>query len=274
MGKVRAPVVDEIFYPGEPEALAESVKALLDRSSVAAAGAGALIVPHAAYSLAGGLLADGFRAASGRGIKRVVFLAPMHRDAGNKVVLPESQAFLTPLGQVPVDLAAVGELEGWSTAIVRSDVPHLEEHSVEVCLPFVQVVFPEAAIVPILLGRLPFGLVRALAVGLNTTMEATWGSTLLIASTNLNGEAGGLREANAFLRALGAGRAGKPQRAAARAAAILEAAHCGRVTACGACAVATLLLLAPASGEPRLLGRADSGREAPRRTYYASIALG
>lgn len=280
MHKVRAAVVDEIFYPAEPRALADAVKGLLAGSDVAEGAAWALILPHAAYSLAGGLLAAGFRAAARRSVERVVLLAPMHRDAGNKIVLPESHAFMTPLGEVPVDSVLVGELEGWSTAIVRSDLPHLEEHSVEVCLPFVQVAFPRAAIVPILVGRTPSGLVRTLARALRTALGPVpgpaWDRTLVIASTNLNGETGGLREANAFLRALGAAAQGPLPRATARAAAVLEAAQSGRVTACGAWAVATLLELAPAASEPRLLARGDSGRAkgaAPRRTYYASLAL-
>jgi len=60
----------------------------------------------------------------------------------------------------------------------------------------------------------------------------------------------------------------------ARAAAILEGTRSSRITACGAYPVATLLELAPASGTARLLGRGDSGKEAPRRTYYAAVALG
>jgi predicted class III extradiol MEMO1 family dioxygenase len=280
MRKVRGPVVDEIFYPSDPRALTEAVTGLLGASRIAAGEAAALVLPHAAYPIAGGLLAAGFRAACARRIRRVLFLAPMHRDAGNQVVLPESQAFLTPLGEVPVDTERTAELEGWSTAFVRSDVPHLEEHSVEVCLPFVQVAFPDASIVPVLVGQVPAGLLRTLGRALNTILDGSWDTTLAIASTNLNGESGGLREANAFLRAMGAlgaqgaTGAGRAPRPAARAAAMLEAAHSGRVTACGACAVASLLELAPAAGEPRLLGRGDSGNEAPRRTYYAAIAIG
>lgn len=274
MRKVRAPVVDEIFYPAEPEPLAEAVQGLLDGCGVAEGEAAALILPHAAYSLAGALLAAGFRAARSRRVERVVFLAPVHRDPGNKIVLPESHAFLSPLGEIAVDVATVDALEGWSTAIVRSDLPHLEEHSVEVCLPFVQVLFPDASIVPILVGRIPPGLVRTLARALASVLAPRWDSTLLVACTNLNGDTGGLRESNAFLSALGATRRGRSLRATARAAAILEGARSGRVTACGAYCVATLLELAPAAGAPRLLGRADSGQEAPRRTYYASIALG
>ncbi len=272
MKKVRAPVVDEIFYPAEAEALAAQVRSLLERCDLPKSEASALILPHAAYSLVGGLLAAGFCAAGGRRVERVVFLAPVHRDAGNKIVLPESHAFLTPLGEAAVDAETVEALEGWSTAIVRSDMPHLEEHSVEVCLPFVQVVFPSATIVPILLGRIPQGLVRTLAHALASVLAPRRDSTLVIASTNLNGDSGGLREADRFLRAVGAA-GGRSVRATARSAAIIEGVRSGRITACGALAVATLLELAPAAAAVRLLGRGDSGQEAPTRTYYAALAL-
>jgi AmmeMemoRadiSam system protein B len=272
--KVRAPVVDDIFYPAEREALEEAVRGLLGRSAAAPGEAPALVLPHAAYAIVGDLLAAGFCSASRRRIERAVILAPMHRDAGNRVVLPESSAFLTPLGETAVDEETIGELEGWSTAIIRSDVPHLEEHAVEVCLPFIQVLFPGASVIPILVGRAPAGLLKTVGRALTNAFGERWDSTLLVASTNLNGDSGGLREANAFLNALGVTKGRRGVRASARAAAIVEGARRGRITACGAHAVAALLELAPASGEPRLLARGDSGDEAPRRTYYGAVALG
>ncbi len=274
MRKVRAPVVDDIFYPAERAALDDAVRGLLGRSAAAPGEAPALVLPHAAYSIAGDLLASGFLSASRRRIERAVIFAPMHRDAGNRVVLPESSAFLTPMGETAVDEKTIGELEGWSTAIIRNDVPHLEEHAVEVCLPFINILFPGASVVPILVGRAPAGLLKTVGRALTTALGGLWDSTLLVASTNLNGDSGGLRAANSFLSALGVTRARRRVRASARAAAIIEGARSGRITACGAYPVATLLELAPAAGLPRLLARGDSGDEAPRRTYYGAVALG
>jgi AmmeMemoRadiSam system protein B len=273
MQKVRAPVVDEIFYPADREELASLVRRMLDGSSVAPADSSALVVPHAAYSIAGEVLAAGFRAAASREVERVVILAPMHRDPGPNVVLPESQAFLTPLGEAPVDERVVAELEGWSTAIVRSDLPHLEEHAIEVAIPFVQILFPGASVVPILVGPIPQELMRTLARGLAAAAAEKWERTLLLATTNLNGDGGGLRAANAFLGALAARRGARALRPSTRAAAILEGVHAGRITACGAHAVAALLELVAPTATPRLLARCDSGGEARGRTYYAAIAL-
>jgi AmmeMemoRadiSam system protein B len=47
---------------------------------------------------------------------------------------------------------------------VTNDIPHLEEHSIEVLLPFVKRAFPSASIVPILVSG-PGSLVRTLSAG-------------------------------------------------------------------------------------------------------------
>jgi MEMO1 family protein len=272
MRRERAPIVDEFFYPAQPRELRAAVRELLDGCGAERGRAAALVLPHAAYPIAGALLAAGFAAAAARSIERVIVLAPIHRDTGNKIVLPESNVFLTPIGETEVDEEVLDAVEGWSTAIVRSDVPHLEEHAIEVCLPFVQVLFPKATLVPLLIGRAPGGLLKTLGRAISGAI-GDWGSTLLVASSNLNGDSGGMREANTFLSALGATRSGRCMRASARGALILDGARSGRVTACGAYPVAALLELPPAAGRPRLLGRADSGREAPRRTYYGAVAI-
>ncbi|WP_455382306.1 AmmeMemoRadiSam system protein B, partial [Salinispira pacifica] len=185
-GTVREPIVEGIFYPDEEQELHTRVRDLLRRSEVPAANAGAIIVPHAGYDYCGSIVASGMKAAAARTVRRVVVIGPVHRDPEEGIYLPESGWFRTPLGLLPVDRNAVLALEAAAGPIVRNDIPHLEEHCIEVLLPFIQYLFPSAALVPILLGKPGAALTDTLAGALADSF-GPFGSdgTLVVLSANL-----------------------------------------------------------------------------------------
>ena len=76
-------------------------------------------------------------------------------------------------------------LEGCSTRFIKNDIPHLEEHSIEIQLPFVQYFFPKADILPILIGKPSQANITMLARALETVFAETFDSTLIVISSNL-----------------------------------------------------------------------------------------
>jgi AmmeMemoRadiSam system protein B len=113
-------------------------------------------------------------------VKRVVLLGPAHAAPLTSIAAPRSAAFRTPLGPVNIDTVARGQLvaEGLATL---DDAAHESEHSLEVHLPFVQVVLGEVQVLPLLVGR-----VRA--AGVVALLERTWDGpeVLVVASTDLS----------------------------------------------------------------------------------------
>jgi AmmeMemoRadiSam system protein B len=88
-------------------------------------------------------------------------------------------AFTTPLGEMPVDVAAVEALCE-ETLIAIDDEPHAPEHAIEVELPFLQAIFGNLLIVPLLFGSTSAGAVAA-------AIARVWtDDTLLIVSTDLS----------------------------------------------------------------------------------------
>jgi AmmeMemoRadiSam system protein B len=83
------------------------------------------------------------------------------------VALPPDDALATPLGNIPVDPAAIAELRELSGVQVLPEA-YAVEHSVEVELPFLQVVLREFTIVPLVVGRASDALIRAV-------VERLWG---------------------------------------------------------------------------------------------------
>ena len=226
-----------------------------------------MITPHAALQHIGGLLAKAFKAASGRKIDHVVLLAPVHRETGDKIILPGCLSFETPLGRSPVAEKAVRDLVGFDPEIVLNDELHREEHSIEVQLPFLQFLFPEAAIVPILLGDSRMKYVRLLAAVLREVFGYRSDTTLFVTTTNLGSNSSTQpRDTRADLLVdLIEAHDGKG---------IMEAVRNGGINPCGAGCLAALLELFTPHTEISLLGRSRSSSHNGAQTVeYASLSL-
>jgi hypothetical protein len=189
-GKIREAAVAGIFYPEEREELEREVNRLVTEQTACLASAGALgahaiISPHAGLGYSGDLAALAWGSVSPRSIERVVVLAPLHRAEESLVYLPESECFSTPLGPVEVDMRAVSDILDCGTAFVVNDIPHLEEHGVEMQLPFMRLLYPGARLVPILVGKASPALVKSLASALSLVFADARATTLFVISTDL-----------------------------------------------------------------------------------------
>lgn len=149
---VRAPAVAGGFYPAAPDKLRSQVQSFVSAAGESTPSAVALVVPHAGYEYSGAVAGRGF-AALRRDVRRVVLLGPSHHRgfAGGALPLAGVTAFATPLGEVPLDIAALAVLRG-AADFGGPAAAHDREHCLEVELPFIQVLAPNAAIVPVLIG--------------------------------------------------------------------------------------------------------------------------
>jgi MEMO1 family protein len=161
--RVRPAAVAGFFYPEEPAALRAVVDDLLAERRRQTAGAPrppvtrppkAVIAPHAGYSYSGPIAASAFAALAGAAapVRRVVLLGPSHRVPLRGLGLPGVEEFATPLGRVQLDLEAVAAVERLPQVAVRPDA-HEAEHSLEVELPFLQVVLDRFALLPLVVGQ-------------------------------------------------------------------------------------------------------------------------
>lgn len=183
--KVRPPAVAGSFYPADPAVLRSTVEeALVAAADRVPAGPvpKAVIVPHAGYMYSAPIAASAYaRVIAGRGrVTRVVLLGPAHRAPVRGVAAPSTDAFATPLGQVPVDDPGREALVIAGRVVVRDDV-HAAEHSLEVQLPFLQVALGDIAVLPLAVGDADPVLVAGV-------LDAAWGGdeTLVVISSDLS----------------------------------------------------------------------------------------
>jgi AmmeMemoRadiSam system protein B/AmmeMemoRadiSam system protein A len=151
---VRPPAVAGPFYPREPAKLEAAVRAFL-ADAVAARGERpvALILPHAGYVYSGQIAADGWRQAAGQAYDLVVLLGTNHTTPGfSGISVYPGTGFRTPLGVAEVDTTVAAALLASGGAIVPDTRVHEREHSIEVQVPFAQVVLPGVRILPVIVG--------------------------------------------------------------------------------------------------------------------------
>jgi MEMO1 family protein len=148
----REPAVAGSFYPADPARLARDVARFLAVPGAPVPGAAVgLLAPHAGYVYSGAVAG----AAYARVVipNRAVVLCPNHTGMGARVALWPGGAWETPLGRVPVDAEITAALR--ACPLVQDDrEAHLQEHSLEVQLPFLQALRPGIAIAALCLGPL------------------------------------------------------------------------------------------------------------------------
>jgi len=188
MHTIRLPAVAGTFYPGDSPSLASTVVGLLAQARAELPRATpspppkALIVPHAGYIYSGLIAARAYAQLDGlrHQIRRVVLLGPVHHFALRGLALPGVSAFRTPLGELPVDSQAVAELSALQQVTVSAGA-HAMEHSLEVQLPFLQMVLDDFELLPLAVGD-------ATPQEVAQVLEALWGGpeTLFVVSSDLS----------------------------------------------------------------------------------------
>ena len=152
--EVRPPAVADQFYPSDAGKLEAAVKGFLaDALPSRGERPLALVVPHAGYIYSGQIAADGWRQAMGQRYDLVVILGVNHTTPGfSGVSVYTEGGFRTPLGVAGIDAKAAAELLAADRDCTFDPKVHEREHSIEVHVPFVQVMFPGAKILPVVMG--------------------------------------------------------------------------------------------------------------------------
>lgn len=157
--RTRPPAVAGTFYPADARELREQIEALLAGAAPPddAPPPRALILPHAGYVYSGAVAASGYRLIVPSRFARAVVLGPAHRVPVRGVADAGVDAFDTPLGSVAVPAGLCDDLRArlaptFPDLLVTSPGVHAREHSVEVHLPFLQVIAPGLPVLPLVAG--------------------------------------------------------------------------------------------------------------------------
>lgn len=184
---VRRPAVAGAFYPDDPQELAAMVDGFMARAGTPELPGSlvGLICPHAGYVYSGPVA--GFSYAALKAVanrpRTVVVVGGSHRRSFAGAAITESEAWVTPLGNVRIDQTLGERLLAADARFVRSDALMAGEHSIEVQFPFLQRSVPDAMVLPIQVADFSPQNCAAVARALVAVVDPA--STVLIASTDL-----------------------------------------------------------------------------------------
>lgn len=144
----------------------------------------ALVSPHAGHQYSGRVAACAYKRVVGRSYDSLFIIGPSHRQAFHGVSIMAKGAYETPLGIVEIDEKRASLLAS-QTKVVR-DLPqvHLQEHAIEIQLPFVQVTLPGIPFVPLIMGDQSRETCQLLAEAIKHA--ASGSKVLIVASSDLS----------------------------------------------------------------------------------------
>jgi AmmeMemoRadiSam system protein B len=279
MRGIRSPAVAGSFYPAETEKLKDLLEECFVSSPLGPRGISSLspsllggMVPHAGFLYSGPCAAH-FYSCLKRDIGRVILLGVNHRGRGPKAALSGADYWETPLGQVRVDRSLQESLKGTVDFLAEDERSHLEEHSIEVQLPFLQTVLREFSFLPLSLSYLSMEECERLGEAIAQMVEAERAAgrtALLIASSDLSHYLSPAeserRDGTALDKVLALDPVG-----------LLKTVEWEEINMCGVLPTAVFLFEARALGatRARLLKRYHSGDAVPMREVvgYASVAV-
>ena len=184
--KIRESAIAGSWYPDHPATLKKQIEKYLDQVQAAPLEGSVvgLIAPHAGYLYSGGVAAHAYRTLLQQPFDRVLIVAPSHRAYFSGASIYRSGGYRTPLGVVPLDqelITCLFEDPSLFHYVARAET---QEHSLEIQLPFLQVVLPAFQLTPILMGDQSPEACGKLA---NAIVEACAGHrVLLVASSDLS----------------------------------------------------------------------------------------
>ena len=182
---LRLPAVAGQFYPANPAELSSQVeKYTKEETAQTKIKVRACLVPHAGYIYSGGVAGAVFA----RIVlpKKILLLGVRHYPRGEPLAILSEGVWRTPLGDVAIDSALANELKKSCPALREDSVAHSREHSLEVELPFLQVLSARFSFVPVAVGTLNFQDLRETGEGIARVLEKTAEEVLIVTSSDMN----------------------------------------------------------------------------------------
>jgi len=142
---VRPPVVAGSFYDLDPDRLKKQINASFKKSvekgRKKSVKFNAAVVPHAGYMYSGWVAAKVYSLLDVKAPLNFIILGPNHYMFGSKYAIMKRGLWKTPLGGVTVHESMADKLLERCKLLENDVIPHQNEHSIEVQLPFLQYLF-------------------------------------------------------------------------------------------------------------------------------------
>lgn len=189
---IRIPYRAGSFYPASSDRCRREIEKLIESAELPANLPQKLyggLVPHAGWAYSGQVAALTFKAiCSHSPIDTFVLLGADHTGAVHKGEVFDSGIWRTPLGDVTIDEELACKILRQGSTMQSNVQAHAFEHSIEVQIPFIQVLCENAKIVPIAVPPTELSVEIGQAIG-RAIAEAS-GAVVVVGSTDLTHHGG------------------------------------------------------------------------------------
>lgn len=185
--EIRPPGVAGLFYPADKVNLERDISLFLENAPQVSLPrpVRAMIVPHAGYVYSGGVAARAYRQIIGKKYDVAIIIAPSHHDFFEFISVFPGKALSTPLGDLPLETKLIDELTASHPDIRLSNRGFmLNEHSLEVQLPFLQLSGDKFPLVPLMMGHQNPQFIQILHEALVNVLQGR--NFLIVASSDLS----------------------------------------------------------------------------------------
>jgi MEMO1 family protein len=182
---LRLPAVAGQFYPADPQELISCIRQFTGQTSKQKKkSVKACLVPHAGYVYSGQVAGSVFGHIAIP--RRILVLGVRHFPRGESAAILSEGAWRTPLGDAPIDSQLANGLKTECSLLREDAVAHSQEHSLEVQLPFLQVLRPDFQFVPIALGTIRFEELQTIGEAIGQLLSECKDEILLLTTSDLN----------------------------------------------------------------------------------------
>ena len=151
---IREPAVCGTFYPNSQQECRNTLEGCFAEHPTSSSVEGRIvggIVPHAGWMCSGKVTAAVFAAiAVQRSPETFIVFGAVHRVRGRQAALFGGGRWETPLGPISIDGRLAERVASQTNLVIDDPYAHEPEHSIEVQVPFIQLKFPDAKLLPIM----------------------------------------------------------------------------------------------------------------------------
>ena len=185
-GPVRRAAFAGKFYSADSSVLKKQIETFLKNAEPPQSeNVVAMVVPHAGYIYSGQIDADAYNQVKDNKYDLIVILGTNHTTAGfTGISVYPKGAFTNPLGNLQIDDKTAQELVKKDSDVNTDLSVHKEEHSIEVQTPFIKYLFPQAKILPVIVGEPDIGMCTRFGRALADIVKNK--KVLIIASSDLS----------------------------------------------------------------------------------------
>jgi hypothetical protein len=182
---LRPPAVAGRFYPADPAELTAQIRRFVEQAHPGPKKkVRGCLVPHAGYVYSGHVAGAVY--ATIELPQHVVILGVRHFPRGEPVAILSSGAWRTPLGDATVDATLAERLRAACPLLREDAVAHATEHSLEVQIPFLQILAAGFTFVPVALGTLRFDDLVTVGEAVAEVLRNAKEEILLLTSSDMN----------------------------------------------------------------------------------------